>query len=184
MIKMIFNLFFEYYSKMSDSESDEDDYSSSQKQDGESGYATTSLNPIERFLKNIKNENNHKIFEKTISKLKLSDYEQRNFLYNIRCSESLSASISSGKTSELKKLLDWIKKYREADPKLQKQRNVENNKIRNPVTDMLTGSFIQCGKCHSRNIQTEIKQTRSADEGATVFCVCRDCKHSFIASGK
>jgi DNA-directed RNA polymerase subunit M/transcription elongation factor TFIIS len=40
-------------------------------------------------------------------------------------------------------------------------------------------AFIQCGKCKSHAVDTEQKQTRSADEPMTIFCVCRKCKHCF-----
>ena len=34
---------------------------------------------------------------------------------------------------------------------------------------------LQCGKCKSKRIQRVEKQTRSADESATVFCCCTEC---------
>lgn len=40
-------------------------------------------------------------------------------------------------------------------------------------------AFIQCRKCKSNAVDTEQKQTRSADEPMTIFCVCRNCKERF-----
>lgn len=36
---------------------------------------------------------------------------------------------------------------------------------------------LQCGKCKSKRIHRVEKQTRSADESATVFCHCSECGH-------
>jgi len=38
-----------------------------------------------------------------------------------------------------------------------------------------TDAFIVCKKCKSNAVDTEQKQTRSADEPMTIFCVCRKC---------
>lgn len=36
-------------------------------------------------------------------------------------------------------------------------------------------AFIVCRKCKSNSVDTEQKQTRSADEPMTIFCKCRKC---------
>ena len=41
-------------------------------------------------------------------------------------------------------------------------------------------SIVHCRKCGSDNVSWEEKQTRSADEGATVFCVCMKCKTRWV----
>ena len=43
-----------------------------------------------------------------------------------------------------------------------------------------TGVFIQCKKCKSNDVDTEQKQTRSADEPMTLFCKCRRCETRFV----
>jgi len=43
-----------------------------------------------------------------------------------------------------------------------------------------TGQFIQCRKCKSNEVDTDQKQTRSADEPMTIFCKCRKCETRFI----
>lgn len=40
--------------------------------------------------------------------------------------------------------------------------------------------FIKCFKCKSNNVDTEQKQTRSADEPMTLFCMCRKCGNRFV----
>lgn len=34
---------------------------------------------------------------------------------------------------------------------------------------------VRCARCHSTDISFEFSQTRSADEGTTVFCYCTKC---------
>ena len=43
-----------------------------------------------------------------------------------------------------------------------------------------SGTFIACPKCRSSSVDTEQKQTRSADEPMTVFCKCRKCGKRFV----
>ncbi len=37
------------------------------------------------------------------------------------------------------------------------------------------GGALVCNRCHSRNVEVSQKQTRSADEGMTVYCTCAKC---------
>lgn len=41
--------------------------------------------------------------------------------------------------------------------------------------ELVAEGDLQCGKCKSRRIHRIEKQTRSADESATVFCCCSEC---------
>lgn len=41
-------------------------------------------------------------------------------------------------------------------------------------------AIVRCRRCGSENVSWEEKQTRSADEGATVFCVCTTCKNRWV----
>lgn len=43
-----------------------------------------------------------------------------------------------------------------------------------------TSTFIQCRKCKSSDVDTEQKQTRSADEPMTLFCFCKACGSRFV----
>jgi DNA-directed RNA polymerase subunit M/transcription elongation factor TFIIS len=45
-----------------------------------------------------------------------------------------------------------------------------------------SGAFIQCKKCGSNDVDTEQKQTRSADEPMTIFCMCKRCGKRFTIS--
>lgn len=40
-------------------------------------------------------------------------------------------------------------------------------------------TFITCSRCKSNAVDTEQKQTRSADEPMTIFCMCRKCGKRF-----
>jgi len=41
--------------------------------------------------------------------------------------------------------------------------------------EVMVDGDITCPKCHSKKVHRIEKQTRSADESATVFCYCSEC---------
>ena len=41
-------------------------------------------------------------------------------------------------------------------------------------------AIVRCRRCGSEDVSWEEKQTRSSDEGATVFCVCTTCKNRWV----
>lgn len=45
------------------------------------------------------------------------------------------------------------------------------------VATTAPSSSLQCRRCRSSDVTWEQKQTRSADEAMTVFCVCATCKN-------
>ena len=47
-------------------------------------------------------------------------------------------------------------------------------------TPQVVQELYTCKKCKGRRIKTTCKQTRSSDEGTSVFAVKRDCKLLFI----
>lgn len=65
----------------------------------------------------------------------------------------------------------WKVKYLED---IQSSRRVLQDRSEEP-----TGTFITCFKCKSNAVDTEQKQTRSADEPMTLFCMCRSCGARF-----
>lgn len=48
------------------------------------------------------------------------------------------------------------------------------------MNDETFQSIVKCRRCGSTEVQWEEKQTRSADEGATVFCTCINCQHRWV----
>ena len=38
-----------------------------------------------------------------------------------------------------------------------------------------TGGVTVCSKCKSNNVKTQSVQVKRADEGPTLFCICRNC---------
>jgi DNA-directed RNA polymerase subunit M/transcription elongation factor TFIIS len=50
------------------------------------------------------------------------------------------------------------------------------------LNDKTYEAIVKCRKCGSAEISWEEKQTRSADEAATLFCVCTKCKHRWVMS--
>lgn len=52
-----------------------------------------------------------------------------------------------------------------------------NDLLSQPLAESSEGSSgVRCSKCKSTEIRFEIAQTRSADEGSTVFCLCMQCQ--------
>ena len=45
------------------------------------------------------------------------------------------------------------------------------------LNDATFQSIVRCRRCGSEEVSWDEKQTRSADEGATVFCVCTHCNN-------
>ena len=48
------------------------------------------------------------------------------------------------------------------------------------LDDITFQSVAKCRKCGSKDISWQEKQTRSADEGCTVFVTCNDCHHRWV----
>jgi DNA-directed RNA polymerase subunit M/transcription elongation factor TFIIS len=48
--------------------------------------------------------------------------------------------------------------------------------IQGDATEALPDTGLRCKKCGSNDISHEFLQTRSADEGTTIFCTCTKCK--------
>ena len=48
------------------------------------------------------------------------------------------------------------------------------------LNDRQFQAIVRCRRCGSQEVSWEEKQTRSADEGATVFCVCTACKMRWV----
>lgn len=50
----------------------------------------------------------------------------------------------------------------------------------NSLDDEKFQAIITCRACGSTEVRWEEKQTRSADEGASVFCTCSNCKNRWV----
>ena len=48
------------------------------------------------------------------------------------------------------------------------------------LNDRSFQAIVRCRRCGSEEVSWEEKQTRSADEAATVFCVCATCKNRWV----
>lgn len=59
--------------------------------------------------------------------------------------------------------------------RLDRAREVMNDKGSKP-----TKGIFECTKCKSFDVDTEQKQTRSADEPMTIFCTCNVCGQRFV----
>lgn len=48
------------------------------------------------------------------------------------------------------------------------------------LNDRKFQAIVRCRRCGSEEVTWDEKQTRSADEGATVFCACQTCKNRWV----
>lgn len=48
------------------------------------------------------------------------------------------------------------------------------------LDDQKFEAIVRCRRCGSEDVSWEEKQTRSADEGGSVFCVCTKCKTRWV----
>lgn len=48
------------------------------------------------------------------------------------------------------------------------------------LNDQKFATIVRCRRCRSEDIMWEEKQVRSADEGATIFAACTNCKHRWV----
>ena len=50
----------------------------------------------------------------------------------------------------------------------------------NALNDKKFEAIVRCRRCGNEDVTWEEKQTRSADEGATVYCSCTVCKNRWV----
>lgn len=48
------------------------------------------------------------------------------------------------------------------------------------LNDETFTAIIRCRRCGSEEVTWEEKQTRSADEGATIYCACSTCRNRWV----
>lgn len=51
------------------------------------------------------------------------------------------------------------------------------------IRDNIVEGNLQCRKCLSKKIISQTKQTRSADEGETLFAICSNCDNKWTVRG-
>ena len=70
---------------------------------------------------------------------------------------------------------------------LRDERNAREKRFQNmlqekyeALNDRTFEAIVRCRRCGSGDVNVDEKQTRSADESATVFCVCVQCKNRWV----
>ena len=48
------------------------------------------------------------------------------------------------------------------------------------LNDRTFQAIVRCRRCGSQDVTWEEKQTRSADEGASLYCTCAVCKNRWV----
>lgn len=71
--------------------------------------------------------------------------------------------------------------------RIEEERNTRMERFRHmllekyeSMNDSNYKAMIRCRRCGSQDVSWEEKQTRSADEAATVFCMCAKCKNRWV----
>lgn len=123
----------------------------------------------------IKKETNRKIIAKMLWKIANKDYELANYL----CFEILSEYLCSFKFTDIinnvkNKKIAW---NHSAFDKYDKKLKEYDDFLTNPP-EVMEG-VIECHKCGSKKTFSFSKQTRRADESATVFVRCSNCNNTF-----
>lgn len=123
----------------------------------------------------IKKEKNRKTIANMLWKISNHDYEYANYLCfeiiaDYHCSFKLPDLIQSVK----KKKIGW--KHINLDSFENKQKEYDNFLINPPEVEE---GVIQCHNCGSNKTYSFSKQTRRADESATVFVRCSNCSKTF-----
>ena len=90
--------------------------------------------------------------------------------------KALAREQGFAKTLEYLRTLGHIRQYNDNDPLLSEARS--HDELRDELyldPETVTENEYQCKKCTSRRVARSTKQTRSADEGASVFLRCTAC---------
>ena len=61
-------------------------------------------------------------------------------------------------------------------------KNIPKYSLTKGINEKKYSTLIKCRKCGSEEVSYEEKQTRSADEAATIFMSCSTCKNRWIMS--
>lgn len=54
--------------------------------------------------------------------------------------------------------------------------------IEDEVNEVVHPGALTCPKCSDQRVKTRTRQTRSGDEGQTVFAVCFGCKYQWVCT--
>jgi len=123
----------------------------------------------------IKKEANKKTIAKMLWRISDQDYEYANYL----CFEILAEYLCSFKLNDVisnvkQKKIGWEHSTFESFEKKQEE---YDNFLTNPPE--VQEGVIECHKCGSKKTFSFSKQTRRADESATVFVRCSNCNNTF-----
>jgi DNA-directed RNA polymerase subunit M/transcription elongation factor TFIIS len=117
---------------------------------------------------------------------KLSDNKLLKYKYNVRfilkCLCNGIIILDLGELGEVKKKIEYylinpdgiLDLTKSSRSKVQILKTLENDS-----NSMIQSNLIKCGKCKNSNISINQRQTRSGDEGMTVYYICTDCNNSW-----
>ncbi len=107
--------------------------------------------------------------------------EKKNeLLYNldpIHKNEILLNIINSKNITEIKKIPQMIPS--EINPEIWKKELAKKHLKEYKEQNMATSTEYTCRKCGAKKVRVSSQQTRSADEGMTIFVVCLNCGNTW-----
>ena len=65
--------------------------------------------------------------------------------------------------------------HAQQEMRLKRQQQLLTEEAKFEEAETSTHGGLVCNRCHSRSIAVQQQQTRSADEGMTVYCTCKQC---------
>lgn len=103
----------------------------------------------------------------------------RHAAYNLRQNPRLGLEVVCAADGELAK--GTVKGRIEAESQARQKRFEEMLQEKyDALNDKTFTAIVRCRRCGSEEVSWEEKQTRSADEGASLFCVCNTCKNRWV----
>jgi DNA-directed RNA polymerase subunit M/transcription elongation factor TFIIS len=74
--------------------------------------------------------------------------------------------------AETTSVAEW---HAQQEMRLKRQQQLLTEEAKFEEAETSSHGGLVCNRCHSRSIAVQQQQTRSADEGMTVYCTCKQC---------
>lgn len=129
-----------------------------------------------KVLKTVLNvQTNVTSFEKLVYSIAKKDSKlYKKLLYQLVYDISLNKSVKTIYLDLMHKHIEWNHPTFQTYKKMCKE---QDEFMLNPFE--IEEGVLECGKCKSKKTFSFTKQTRSADEGTTVFAQCAQCGHKW-----
>ena len=103
----------------------------------------------------------------------------RRSAYNLHMNKDLREEVAYGSEAVLTKGTLFERVIREEEMRKKRFEDMLKEKY-DALDDGSCGTVVKCRRCGGDDVLWEEKQTRSADEAATVYCLCNTCKNRWV----